>query len=62
MLKVLPTMKDIIDQDDNGRPKRFAKFFKHLRFLGRLSLCQFGNFYYDTFFFTNLEIIINNIL
>ncbi|XP_034947831.1 uncharacterized protein [Chelonus insularis] len=42
-LKVLPSLRDIIDEEENDSNKRpAAKFWKHLRFLGRLSLSQFG--------------------
>ncbi|XP_063988033.1 uncharacterized protein LOC135168085 isoform X2 [Diachasmimorpha longicaudata] len=41
-LKVFPALKDIVDDDASDNPKTSSRLWKHLRFLGRLSLCQFG--------------------
>nr|XP_012234224.1 PREDICTED: uncharacterized protein LOC105679029 [Linepithema humile] len=42
-LRALPSLRDI--EEDNGNslfPQKSSRFWKHLRFLGRLSLSQFG--------------------
>ncbi|XP_012532340.2 uncharacterized protein LOC105834418 isoform X2 [Monomorium pharaonis] len=40
-LRILPSLRDI--EEDNGNSTgRFLRFWKYLRFLGRLSLSQFG--------------------
>ncbi|XP_076669331.1 uncharacterized protein LOC143369363 isoform X2 [Andrena cerasifolii] len=43
-LRVLPSVKDIIDEDNNKSMdgKKSSKIWKHIRFLGRLSLSLFG--------------------
>ncbi|XP_011305710.1 uncharacterized protein [Fopius arisanus] len=41
-LKVFPALKDIVEEDPSGNPKTSSRLWRHLRFLGRLSLCQFG--------------------
>jgi hypothetical protein len=42
-LRILPSLRDI--EEDNGNTvdsKKSSRFFKYLRFLGRLSFSQFG--------------------
>ncbi|XP_008556753.1 uncharacterized protein LOC103577733 [Microplitis demolitor] len=41
-LRVFPTLKDIIEEEESENSGTSSKIWKHLRFLGRLSLCQFG--------------------
>ncbi|CAD6240523.1 GSCOCG00008827001-RA-CDS [Cotesia congregata] len=42
-LRVFPKLKDIIEEEEEGENSRTcSKIWKHLRFLGRLSMCQFG--------------------
>ncbi|KAK0093293.1 hypothetical protein PV326_013887 [Microctonus aethiopoides] len=42
MLKVLPTLKDIVEEDTNGNAKIPSRICRNFRFIGRLCLCQFG--------------------
>ncbi|XP_051175973.1 TWiK family of potassium channels protein 7-like isoform X3 [Leptopilina boulardi] len=42
MLRVLPKVKDIVDEENSADPKKSSILCRHLRFLGRLSLSQFG--------------------
>ena len=42
MLRVLPQVKDIVDEENSADPKKSSRLWRHLRFLGRLSLSQFG--------------------
>ena len=43
-LRVFPSVKDIIDEDNNKSMdgKKSSRIWKHIRFLGRLSLSLFG--------------------
>ncbi|XP_076757671.1 uncharacterized protein LOC143427420 isoform X1 [Xylocopa sonorina] len=43
-LRVLPSIKDIVQEEavDSANVKGFSKVWKHIRFLGRLSLSLFG--------------------
>lgn len=43
-LRVLPSIRDIVDEESatSADPKKSSRFWRHLRFLGRLSLSQFG--------------------
>lgn len=42
-LRVLPSLRDIEEDNENSSsPKKSSRFWKYLRFLGRLSLSQFG--------------------
>ncbi|XP_071573297.1 uncharacterized protein [Temnothorax nylanderi] len=40
-LRFLPTLRDI-EEDNGNSSEKFSRFWKYLRFLGRLSLSQFG--------------------
>ncbi|XP_070517767.1 uncharacterized protein [Cardiocondyla obscurior] len=40
-LRVLPSLRDI-EEDNGNSSEKFSRFWKYLRFLGRLSLSQFG--------------------
>lgn len=42
MLRVLPKVRDIVDEENSADPKKSSRLCRHLRFLGRLSLSQFG--------------------
>lgn len=42
MLRVLPKVRDIVDEENSADPKKSSRLWRHLRFLGRLSLSQFG--------------------
>ncbi|KAK0167515.1 hypothetical protein PV327_004902 [Microctonus hyperodae] len=42
MLKVLPTLKDIAEEDTNDNAKISSRICRNFRFIGRLCLCQFG--------------------
>ncbi|XP_018405142.1 PREDICTED: uncharacterized protein LOC108781618, partial [Cyphomyrmex costatus] len=39
-LRILPSLRDI--EEDNGNSSKISRFWKYLRFLGRLLLSQFG--------------------
>ncbi|XP_074110638.1 uncharacterized protein LOC141534901 isoform X1 [Cotesia typhae] len=41
-LRVFPKLKDIIEEEEGENSRTCSKIWKHLRFLGRLSMCQFG--------------------
>ncbi|XP_043592776.1 uncharacterized protein LOC122572177 isoform X1 [Bombus pyrosoma] len=43
-LRVLPSVKDIVEEEDvaSSNVKGFSKIWRHIRFLGRLSLSLFG--------------------
>lgn len=52
-LRVLPSLRDI--EEDNGNSSfNSSRFWKYLRFLGRLSLSQFGTLS-DSYFFMILR-------
>ncbi|XP_078043595.1 uncharacterized protein LOC144473531 [Augochlora pura] len=41
-LRVFPSVKDIVEEDSRNPTKKSLKIWKHVRFLGRLSLSLFG--------------------
>ena len=45
-LRVFPTLKDIVDEENQppDPKKRGSKILRYFRFLGRVAMCQFGEF------------------